>query len=127
MDGLRVLSPTAILAYGFLWPTFQEAWGRPLGDWSGRWFKDRECLDSARGSGVFTPVFFTELHTVDERSVPSVVEFEQPNAVRATIVRLQASDDVGETDVYGARGVPAAWYPSQLVNRRARTTDVGIV
>ena len=66
-------------------------------------FKDRECFDFARRSGVFTPALFAALYGIDQARVLGVVEFEQANAIKATIVRPLASGDVGETDVYGAQ------------------------
>lgn len=66
-------------------------------------FKDREAFELARRSGVFTGELFAGLYGIEVEKVIGVVEFEQANAIKATIVRPIVSGGPGETDVYGAQ------------------------
>lgn len=52
---------------------------------------------------MFTRELFAGLYGIDVGKVIGVVEFEQANAIKATIVRPVVSGDPGETDVYGAQ------------------------
>ena len=66
-------------------------------------FKDREAFEMARHSGLFTRELFAGLYNVDLEKVIGVVEFEQANAIKATLVRPIVSGAPGDTDVYGAQ------------------------
>jgi hypothetical protein len=66
-------------------------------------FKDREYFELARRSGVFTEKLFAELYGMDTDKVLNVVEFEQANAIKATIVRPVVSGSPGDSDIYGAQ------------------------
>ena len=66
-------------------------------------FKDRANFQLARSSGVFTKNLFAGLYGIENGSVLNVVEFEQANAIKATIVRPVVSGSPGDSDVYGAQ------------------------
>ncbi|HOV78666.1 MAG TPA: DUF4387 domain-containing protein [Bacillota bacterium] len=66
-------------------------------------FKDRRSFEIARKSGLFTRELFAEKYGIEEDRVVSVIEYEQANAIKATIVRPVESGGPGETDVYGAQ------------------------
>lgn len=66
-------------------------------------FKDRASFELARRSGIFTGELFARLYGIDVGKVIGVVEFEQANAINATIARPVVSGGPGETDVYGAQ------------------------
>lgn len=66
-------------------------------------FKNRENFELARRSGVFKKELFANLYGIGVEKVLDLVEFDQANAIKATIVRPVVSGDQGETDVYGAQ------------------------
>ncbi|OPZ74278.1 MAG: hypothetical protein BWY80_00643 [Firmicutes bacterium ADurb.Bin456] len=66
-------------------------------------FKDRASFELARRSGIFTRELFAGLYNVKLEDVLGLVEFEQANAIKATLVRPIASGAPGDTDVYGAQ------------------------
>jgi hypothetical protein len=66
-------------------------------------FKDRANFDTARRSGIFTKEMFAGLYGLDITDVINVVEFEQANAIKATIVRPIVSGSPGDRDIYGAQ------------------------
>src|SRR5665647_1899755 len=66
-------------------------------------FKDRANFQLARSSGVFTNKLFAGLYGIAADCVLNVVEFEQANAIKATIVRPVVSGSPGDGDVYGAQ------------------------
>lgn len=66
-------------------------------------FKNREFFELARRSGVFNKHLYADLYGISVDKVIDLVEFEQANAIKATIVRPVVSGDTGETDVYGAQ------------------------
>lgn len=66
-------------------------------------FKNRETFELARHSGVFRKELFADLYGIPVDQVIGLVEFEQANAIKATIIRPVVSGGRGETDVYGAQ------------------------
>ena len=66
-------------------------------------FKDRGSFELARRSGIFTKELFAGLYNIKLQDVLGVVEYEQANAIKATIVRPVVSGDPGDTDIYGAQ------------------------
>ncbi len=66
-------------------------------------FKDREYFEMARRSGLFTNRLFASLYGIEVDDVIGVVEFEQANAIKATIVRPVVSGGAGDGDIYGAQ------------------------
>ena len=66
-------------------------------------FKDRENFELARRSGLFTNNLFADLYGIEVDDVIGVVEFEQANAIKATIVRPVVSGSAGDDDIYGAQ------------------------
>ena len=66
-------------------------------------FIDRENFELARRSGVFTKELFASLYGIEAGGVIDVVEFEQANAIKATITRPVVSGAAGDSDVYGAQ------------------------
>lgn len=66
-------------------------------------FKDRVNFETARRSGLFTNHLFATLYGINDDEVLNVVEFEQANAIKATIVRHVVSGSPGDSDIYGAQ------------------------
>lgn len=66
-------------------------------------FKDRKNFELARRSGVFTKKLFASLYGINDDEVLNVVEFEQADAIKATIVRPVVSGSAGDSDIYGAQ------------------------
>jgi hypothetical protein len=66
-------------------------------------FKDRANFDLARRSGVLTKEMFAGLYGLDINDIISVIEFEQANAIKATVVRPIVSGSPGDRDIYGAQ------------------------
>jgi len=52
---------------------------------------------------VFTRELFARLYGVQPENVIDVIEYEQANAIKATIVRPIVSGDPGDSDIYGAQ------------------------
>ena len=65
-------------------------------------FDDRKLFERARASGVLCPALFARLSKVRPEDV-LFTEYPAGNAFKATLPRLIASGDVGDTDVYGAQ------------------------
>jgi len=66
-------------------------------------FKNRKFFKLARHSGIFRKELYARLYNISVEQVLDLVEFEQANAIKATIVRPVVSGGQGETDVYGAQ------------------------
>jgi len=66
-------------------------------------FKDSRAFELARRSRIFTKELFAGLYNVNPQDVLGVVEYEQANAIKATLVRPVVSGDPGDTDIYGAQ------------------------
>ncbi len=66
-------------------------------------FKSREEFETARKSRIFNKELIAGLYGIDREKVLNVIEFEQANAIKVTIVRPVVSGNRGETDVYGAQ------------------------
>jgi hypothetical protein len=66
-------------------------------------FKDRRAFKLARRSGIFTKELFAGLYNINLQDVLGVVEYEQANAIKVTLVRSVVSGDPGDTDIYGAQ------------------------
>ena len=65
-------------------------------------FDQRSMFDRVRATGVLGPALFARLYHVRPEDV-LFTEYPAGNAFKATIPRLVASGDVGDTDVYGAQ------------------------
>jgi Domain of unknown function (DUF4387) len=65
-------------------------------------FDDRKLFERVRATGVLCPALFAKLYKVRPEDV-LFTEYPAGNAFKATIPRLIASGDVGDTDVYGAQ------------------------
>ncbi len=65
-------------------------------------FDQREMYERVRATGVLGPALFARLYQVRPEDV-LFTEYPAGNAFKATIPRLVASGDVGDTDVYGAQ------------------------
>ncbi len=52
---------------------------------------------------MFTRELFARLYGVQPENVIDVIEYEQANAIKATIVRPIVSGDPGDSDIYGAQ------------------------
>ncbi len=65
-------------------------------------FDDRALFERVRKTGVLSPALFAKLYKVRAEDV-IFTEYPAGNAFKATIPRLVASGDVGDTDVYGAQ------------------------
>lgn len=65
-------------------------------------FDDRKLFERVRATGVLCPKLFARLYKVRPEDV-LFTEYPAGNAFKATIPRLIASGDVGDTDVYGAQ------------------------
>jgi hypothetical protein len=65
-------------------------------------FDDRELFERVRKTGVLCPALFARLYKVRPEDV-LFTEYPAGNAFKATVPRLIASGDVGDTDVYGAQ------------------------
>lgn len=65
-------------------------------------FDERSMYERVRASGVLGPALFARLYGVRPEDV-LFTEYPAGNAFKATIPRLVASGDVGDTDVYGAQ------------------------
>ena len=65
-------------------------------------FDERSMYERVRATGVLGPALFARLYHVREEDV-LFSEYPAGNAFKATIPRLIASGDVGDTDVYGAQ------------------------
>jgi len=65
-------------------------------------FADRAVFDRVRATGVLGPALFARLYNVREEDV-LFTPYPAGNAFKATLPRLVASGDVGDTDVYGAQ------------------------
>ncbi len=65
-------------------------------------FDDRAMFERVRKTGVLCPGLFARLYKVRPEDV-LFTEYPAGNAFKATIPRLIASGDVGDTDVYGAQ------------------------
>lgn len=65
-------------------------------------FDERSMYERVRASGVLGPALFARLYNVRPEDV-LFTEYPAGNAFKATIPRLVASGDVGDTDVYGAQ------------------------
>jgi hypothetical protein len=65
-------------------------------------FDERSMYERVRATGVLGPALFVRLYHVREEDV-LFSEYPAGNAFKATIPRLIASGDVGDTDVYGAQ------------------------
>jgi len=65
-------------------------------------FDQRSMYERVRTTGVLGPELFARLYHVRAEDV-LFSEYPAGNAFKATIPRLIASGDVGDTDVYGAQ------------------------
>ena len=65
-------------------------------------FDDRALFERVRKTGVLSPALFAKLYKVRPEDV-LFTEYPAGNAFKATLPRLVASGDVGDTDVYGAQ------------------------
>lgn len=65
-------------------------------------FDERGLYERVRATGVLGPELFARLYNVRPEEV-LFTEYPAGNAFKATIPRLVASGDVGDTDVYGAQ------------------------
>ena len=65
-------------------------------------FDDRTLFERVRKTGVLCPALIARLYKVRPEDV-MFTEYPAGNAFKATIPRLVASGDVGDTDVYGAQ------------------------
>ena len=65
-------------------------------------FDERSLYERVRATGVLGPELFARLYKVRPEDV-LFTEYPAGNAFKATIPRLIASGDVGDTDVYGAQ------------------------
>jgi hypothetical protein len=65
-------------------------------------FADRSMFERVRATGVLGPALFARLYGVRAEDV-LFTEYPAGNAFKATLPRLVASGDVGDTDVYGAQ------------------------
>jgi hypothetical protein len=65
-------------------------------------FADRAVFDRVQATGVLGPALFARLYNVREEDV-LFTPYPAGNAFKATLPRLVASGDVGDTDVYGAQ------------------------
>lgn len=65
-------------------------------------FDERAMYERVKATGVINPALFARLYNVREADV-IFTEYPAGNAFKATIPRLVASGDVGDTDVYGAQ------------------------
>jgi len=65
-------------------------------------FGDRATFERVRDTGVLGPALFARLYNVREEDV-LFTPYPAGNAFKATLPRLVASGDVGDTDVYGAQ------------------------
>jgi len=65
-------------------------------------FDDRKLYERVRDTGILCPALFARLYKVRPEDV-LFTEYPAGNAFKATIPRLIASGDVGDTDVYGAQ------------------------
>jgi hypothetical protein len=65
-------------------------------------FDERSMYERVRATGVLGPALFASLYRVRPEDV-LFSEYPAGNAFKATIPRLVASGDVGDTDVYGAQ------------------------
>jgi len=65
-------------------------------------FDERSMYERVRATGVLGPALFARLYNVRPEDV-LFTEYPAGNAFKATIPRLVASGDVGDTDVYGAQ------------------------
>lgn len=65
-------------------------------------FADSAVFERVRDTGVLGPALFARLYNVREEDV-LFTPYPAGNAFKATLPRLVASGDVGDTDVYGAQ------------------------
>lgn len=65
-------------------------------------FAERAMFERVRATGVLGPALFARLYNVREEDV-LFTPYPAGNAFKATLPRLVASGDVGDTDVYGAQ------------------------
>lgn len=65
-------------------------------------FDNRDLYERVRATGVLGPALFARLYKVRAEDV-LFTEYPAGNAFKATLPRLIASGDVGDTDVYGAQ------------------------
>lgn len=65
-------------------------------------FDDPKLFERVRRTGVLGPALFARLYKVRPEDV-LFTEYPAGNAFKATLPRLVASGDVGDTDVYGAQ------------------------
>jgi uncharacterized protein DUF4387 len=65
-------------------------------------FDDRALFERVRKTRVLSPALFAKLYKVRPEDV-LFTEYPAGNAFKATLPRLVASGDVGDTDVYGAQ------------------------
>ena len=65
-------------------------------------FDERSMYERVRATGVLCPALFARLYNVRPEDV-LYSEYPAGNAFKATIPRLVASGDIGDTDVYGAQ------------------------
>jgi hypothetical protein len=65
-------------------------------------FDERSMYERVRATGVLGPGLFARLYNVRPEDV-LFTEYPAGNAFKATVPRLVASGDVGDTDVYGAQ------------------------
>jgi hypothetical protein len=118
MEELRILSPTAILGYGFPAESLAEGMARnphaiavdagstdagPYFLGFDVFFKDEECYTMVRDAGVITKAAVAELFRVSEDDVLEVTFFEPALALKVSIKRWVDSAAPGDTDVFGAQ------------------------
>ena len=65
-------------------------------------FDERAMFERVRATGVLGPALFARLYNVRPEDV-LFTEYPAGNAFKATLPRLVASGDIGDTDVYGAQ------------------------
>lgn len=65
-------------------------------------FDDAKLFERVRKTGILGPALFARLYKVRPEDV-LFTEYPAGNAFKATLPRLVASGDVGDTDVYGAQ------------------------
>jgi hypothetical protein len=65
-------------------------------------FDDPALFRRVRDTAILGPALFARLYRVAEQDV-LFTEYPAGNAFKATLPRLVASGDIGDTDVYGAQ------------------------
>ena len=69
-------------------------------------FGDRETYERVRDSAVISTAAVAAALCVDEADVVSIIPFDPGQVVKINVLRVRASGDPGETDVFGAQQYP---------------------